>query len=159
MQAKEKGTKLIDEDGLFSLVAAAPESNAKPAVQTKAEASPTQPIPANNFYAGKAAAGSDNAARKAALAAGSLAASGVHVSNITAYTRHSLPVHSPLLPTPSRHSCSRLPLPACAKPISETIHAVTAAVMAVIQTAAPAGPLAACHAYRVAASNNSDLPC
>lgn len=94
MQAKEKGTKLIDEDGVFSLVAAAPESNARPVVATKAEPSPTQSIPANNFYAGKAAASSDNATRKAALAAGSLAASGACLDTCV-YTGPCCPVRSP----------------------------------------------------------------
>ena len=74
-QAKEKGTKLIDEDGLFSLVAAAPDTSSAPT--PKADPSPVKPIAANSFYAGKGSAGNHASAKKAALAASSLAASGV----------------------------------------------------------------------------------
>ncbi len=77
-QASDKGTKLIDEDGLFSLVAAAPESVASaPATEVKAEATPAViAIPAGNFYANKASASNGIQAKKTALSAGALAASG-----------------------------------------------------------------------------------
>lgn len=74
LQAREKGTQLIDEDGLFSLVAAAPEA-ASPA-SPAAKPSEVRPIAAGSFYGGKASGGSSDQARKAALASSSLAASG-----------------------------------------------------------------------------------
>ena len=84
LQANEKGTKLIDEDGLFSLVAAAPEAAAPsgaaagPGVTAvKAEGSEVHAIPSGNFYAGKASATHGSQAKKAALASSSLAASGI----------------------------------------------------------------------------------
>lgn len=76
MQAADKGTKLIDEDGLFSLVAAAPETAAaKPGVKAEAVSVPAA-IPAGNFYAGKSSAANGAQAKKAALSASSMAASG-----------------------------------------------------------------------------------
>ncbi len=75
MQAADKGTKLVDEDGLFSLVAAAPEmavAAAKPEVKADG-ASALAAIPAGNFYAGKSSAANG---KKAALSASSMAASG-----------------------------------------------------------------------------------
>ena len=77
LQAHEKGTKLIDEDGLFSLVAAAPEA-APAAASASAAVKPSElrPIAAGSFYGGKASGGSSDQARKAALASSSLAASG-----------------------------------------------------------------------------------
>ena len=76
MQASDKGTRLIDEDGLFSLVAAAPDT-APPASQLKAEAAPAAAaIPASNFYGSKAASEDATQAKKRALSASSLAASG-----------------------------------------------------------------------------------
>lgn len=80
LQASDKGTKLIDEDGLFSLVAAAPDAKAaavapKPGAKTEAIAA-VHAIPAGNFYAGKTSAANEAQAKKAALSAGSLAASG-----------------------------------------------------------------------------------
>lgn len=77
LQAREKGTKLIDEDGLFSLVAAAPEA-APAAAPASAAAKPSElrSIAAGSFYGGKASGGSSDQARKAALASSSLAASG-----------------------------------------------------------------------------------
>ncbi len=80
MQAADKGTRLLDEDGLFSLVAAAPETTAAAAVkpEVKAEgASGLAAIPAGNFYAGKTSAATGAQAKKAALSASSMAASGV----------------------------------------------------------------------------------
>ena len=79
MQAADKGTQLVDEDGLFSLVAAAPEmavAAAKPEVKAEG-ASALAAIPAGNFYAGKTSAASGAQAKKAALSASSMAASGV----------------------------------------------------------------------------------
>lgn len=79
MQAADKGTKLVDEDGLFSLVAAAPETAAaatKPEVKAEG-ASALAAIPAGNFYAGKSSAANGAQAKKAALSASSVAASGV----------------------------------------------------------------------------------
>ncbi len=78
MQAADKGTKLVDEDGLFSLVAAAPETaaaEAKPEVKAE-RASALAAIPAGNFYAGKSSAATGAHAKKAALSASSMAASG-----------------------------------------------------------------------------------
>lgn len=75
LQAQEKGTTLIDEDGLFSLVAAAPEA-APAAASAATKPSELRPVPAGNFYGGKASTGSTDLARKAALASSSLAASG-----------------------------------------------------------------------------------
>ena len=81
MQAADKGTKLLDEDGLFSLVAAAPETAAAAAAakpEVKAEgALALAAIPAGNFYAGKSSATNGAQAKKAALSASSMAASGV----------------------------------------------------------------------------------
>lgn len=79
MQAADKGTKLVDEDGLFSLVTAAPETAAAAAKpEVKAEgASALAAIPAGNFYAGKSSAATGTQAKKAALSASSMAASGV----------------------------------------------------------------------------------
>lgn len=78
LQASDKGTKLIDEDGLFALVAAAPETATAGAKQeVKADAaSSVAAIPAGNFYAGKSSAANGVQAKKAALSAGSMAASG-----------------------------------------------------------------------------------
>ena len=77
LQVHEKATKLIDEDGLFSLVAAAPEA-ASAAAPASAAAKPSElrPIAAGSFYGGKASAGGSDQAKKAALASSSLAASG-----------------------------------------------------------------------------------
>ena len=78
MQAAEKGTKLVDEDGLFSLVAAAPETaaaEAKPEVKAEG-ASVLAAIPAGNFYVGKSSAANGVQAKKAALSASCMAASG-----------------------------------------------------------------------------------
>lgn len=72
LQAQEKGTRLIDEDGLFSLVAAAPEAG--PAAASPAT-KPSELRP-GSFYGGKASTGTGDQARKAALASSSLAASG-----------------------------------------------------------------------------------
>ena len=78
LQASDKGTKLIDEDGLFALVAAAPETATAGAKQeVKADtASSVAAIPAGSFYAGKSSAANGVQAKKAALSAGSMAASG-----------------------------------------------------------------------------------
>ncbi|DBB08930.1 TPA: hypothetical protein ACH3X3_007571 [Trebouxia sp. C0006] len=81
-QAADKGTKLVDEDGLFSLVAAAPEpaaAEAKPEVKAE-RASALAAIPAGNFYAGKSSAATGAHAKKAALSASSMAASGARSS-------------------------------------------------------------------------------
>ena len=72
LQAQEKGTKLIDEDGLFSLVAAAPEAG--PAAASPVT-KPSEQRPAS-VYGGEASTGTSDQARKAALASSSLAASG-----------------------------------------------------------------------------------
>ena len=87
LQAQDKGTKLIDEDGLFSLVAAAPDTTPSSSAAAsgikavKAEASSeVHAIPAGNFYAGKVAVTNGIAAKKAALASSSLAASGMEPS-------------------------------------------------------------------------------
>ncbi|DBA70377.1 hypothetical protein WJX79_010688 [Trebouxia sp. C0005] len=83
-QAADKGTKLIDEDGLFSLVAAAPETAAaKPGVKAEAVSVPAA-IPAGNFYAGKSSAANGAQAKKAALSASSMAASGARSSAASA---------------------------------------------------------------------------
>jgi len=79
VQAADKGTKLVDEDGLFSLVAAAPETAAAAAAkpEVKAEgASVLAAIPAGNFYTGKSSAATGAQAKKAALSASSMAAAG-----------------------------------------------------------------------------------
>lgn len=79
LQAHDKGTKLIDEDGLFSLVAAAPEAApaAAPASGVAKATPESRPIAAGSFYGvGKAPGANSDQARKAALASSSLAASG-----------------------------------------------------------------------------------
>ncbi|DBA97121.1 TPA: hypothetical protein ACH3X1_014891 [Trebouxia sp. C0004] len=85
-QAADKGTKLVDEDGLFSLVAAAPDTAAAAAKpEVKAEgASALAAIPAGNFYAGKSSAANGAQAKKAALSASSMAASGARSSSASA---------------------------------------------------------------------------
>lgn len=82
MQAHEKGTKLIDEDGLFSLVAAAPDTPSHP---VKPDPSPVKPIATGSFYAGKGSTANDASAKRAALAAGSLAASGEHPADVSLF--------------------------------------------------------------------------
>ncbi|KAL3132947.1 hypothetical protein ABBQ38_006860 [Trebouxia sp. C0009 RCD-2024] len=79
-QAQEKGTRLIDEDGLFSLVAAAPEAG--PAAASPAT-KPSELRP-GSFYGGKASTGTGDQARKAALASSSLAASGARSAGASA---------------------------------------------------------------------------
>lgn len=90
-QANDKGTKLVDEDGLFSLVAAAPEAAPsaaaadKSVTAVKAEgSSEVHAIPSGSFYAGKASGANGIQAKKAALASSSLAASGARSSGASA---------------------------------------------------------------------------